>query len=123
MTLLKGMEGVFIPVRNPELSAKWYEEKLGFTQIYIQEEAATMRISPDAQTVVCLVRTPNHQPMTFPENDFGVGKYLNFIPDNIEETYAALKARGVEVGPLGGEEGFSYFTFYDPDGNPLGVCQ
>lgn len=123
MSLLKGMEGVFIPVTNPEASAKWYEEKLGFTPIYIQEEAATMRIAPDAQTVVCLVRTPNHQPMKFPENDFGVGKYYNFIPENIEETYAALKERGVEVGPLGGEEGFSYFTFYDPDGNPLGACR
>lgn len=123
MSLLKGMEGVFIPVTNPEASAKWYEEKLGFTPIYIQEEAATMRIAPDAQTVVCLVRTPNHQPMKFPENDFGVGKYYNFIPENIEETYAALKERGVEVGPLDGEEGFSYFTFYDPDGNPLGACR
>jgi hypothetical protein len=28
--LLKGMEGVFIPVKDPELSAKWYEEILGF---------------------------------------------------------------------------------------------
>lgn len=123
MTLLKGMEGVFIPVTDPEASAKWYEEKLGFTLIYIEEEAATMRIAPEAQTVVCLVRTPNHQPMKFPANGFDVGKYYNFKPENIEETYNTLKERGVEVGPLAGEDGFNFFTFYDPDGNPLGVCR
>lgn len=42
--LFKGMEGVFLPVTNPKLSAKWYEEILGFELIYIEEEAAVMRI-------------------------------------------------------------------------------
>ncbi|WP_431833411.1 VOC family protein [Cytobacillus oceanisediminis] len=28
--LLKGVEGIFIPVKDPELSAKWYKEILGF---------------------------------------------------------------------------------------------
>ncbi|MDQ1143697.1 catechol 2,3-dioxygenase-like lactoylglutathione lyase family enzyme [Bacillus sp. SORGH_AS 510] len=81
--LLKGMEAVFIPVKDPKLSAKWYEEILGFTLIYIEEEAAVMRIEEGAQTVVCLVRTVDHQPMKFPENKFGVGKYYNFIPHDI----------------------------------------
>lgn len=33
--LLMGMEGIFIPVSDPKLSAQWYEEKLGFKLIYI----------------------------------------------------------------------------------------
>jgi hypothetical protein len=32
------MEGAFIPVREPKLSAKWYDEKLGFSSIYIEED-------------------------------------------------------------------------------------
>jgi len=38
--LLKGMEGVFIPKKDSELSANWYEDILGFILIYIEEEAA-----------------------------------------------------------------------------------
>ncbi|PYF08931.1 VOC family protein [Ureibacillus chungkukjangi] len=122
-SLLKGMEGVFIPVKNPEISAKWYEEILGFRLIYIEEEAAVMKIHEQAQTVVCLVRTKDHQPMEFPNNDFGVGKYYNFIPDDIEETYRSLIEKNVRVNPIGGEGTSRFFTFYDPDNNPLGVCQ
>lgn len=121
-SLLKGIEGVFIPVKNPEISAKWYEEILGFRLIYIEEEAAVMKIHVQAQTVVCLVRTKDHQPMEFPNNDFGVGKYYNFISDDIEETYRSLIEKNVRVNQIGGRYQ-QIFTFYDPDNNPLGVCQ
>jgi len=121
--LLKGMEGVFIPVKDLELSAKWYEEILGFKLIYIEEEAAVMKISEQSQTVVCLVKTIKHQPMKFPENQFGVGKYYNFIPDDIEEAHRTLLTKNVKVNQISGEGTTKFFTFYDPDGNPLGVCQ
>lgn len=121
--LLKGMEGVFIPVKDPELSANWYEEILGFKLLYIEEEAAVMRIAEQSQTVVCLVKTLNHQPMRFPNNNFGVGKYYNFNPENIEETHKFLLNHNVKVSPIDGEGNTKFFTFYDPDGNPLGVCQ
>ncbi|MCH7321494.1 VOC family protein [Solibacillus sp. MA9] len=121
--LLKGMEGVFIPVKDPVLSAKWYEEKLGFTVIYIEVEAAVMKIAEKSQTVVCLVKTQNHQPMKFPDNNFGVGKYYNFISHDIEETHKLLVERDIKVNPIGEEGTTRFFTFYDPDGNPLGVCK
>lgn len=122
-TILKGLEGVFIPVKDPELSAKWYQEILGFQLVYIEEEAVVMKISNQSETVVCLVKTLNHQPMKFPENQFGVGKYYNFIPHNIEDTYQFLIKKNVKVNELSGEGSTRFFTFYDPDGNPLGVCQ
>lgn len=121
--LFQGMEGVFIPVKNPESSAKWYEEILGFQLIYLEEEAAVMKIGEESQTVVCLVKTLNHKPMKFPENNFGVGKYYNFISTNIEESHTLLVERNVKVNQIGGEGNTRFFTFYDPDGNPLGVCQ
>ncbi|MFB4169367.1 VOC family protein [Virgibacillus sp. JSM 102003] len=122
--LLGGMEGVFIPVKDPKLSAKWYEEKLGLTLNYIEEEAAVMKLAEASQTVICLVRTLDHQPMNFPDNKFGVGKYYNFISTgDIEETYRLLCEKNVSVNAIGGEGNTKYFTFYDLDGNPLGVCQ
>ncbi|MBO1628462.1 VOC family protein [Bacillus arachidis] len=122
-SLLTGMEGVFIPVKDPKISSEWYEEKLGFKLIYIEKEAAVMKIEEESQTVVCLVKTVNHQPMKFPENNFGVGKYYNFIPKDINETYRLLIERGVKVNPIDEEGSTKFFTFFDPDGNPLGACQ
>ena len=119
----KGMEGVFIPVKDPVLSANWYEEILGFKLLYIEEEAAVMKIAEQSQTVVCLVKTLNHQPMKFPSNNFGVGKYYNFIPHNIEETHKFLLEQKIKVNPIDEEGDTKFFTFYDLDGNPLGVCQ
>ncbi|MCP1123432.1 glyoxalase/bleomycin resistance/dioxygenase family protein [Bacillus sp. AFS018417] len=121
--LLNGMEGVFIPVKDPKISAEWYEEKLGFKLIYIEREAAVMKIAEESQTVICLVRTVNQQPMKFPENNFGVGKYYNFISKDINEIYRLLIERGVKVNPISGEGATRFFTFFDPDGNPLGACQ
>ncbi|MDR7071617.1 VOC family protein [Fictibacillus barbaricus] len=121
--LLKGMEGVFIPVKDPEVSAKWYEEILAFKVVYIEENAAVMKIAEHSNTVVCLVKVINHEPMKFPENHFGVGKYYNFMCHDIEETYKSLVEKKVKVNAIGGEGTTRFFTFYDPDDNPLGVCK
>lgn len=96
---------------------------LGFELIYIEEETAVMKIGEHSQTVVCLVRTLNHKPMEFPNNNFGVGKYYNFIPNDIEETYKILTENNVKVNPISGDDSTRFFTFYDSDDNPLGVCQ
>jgi len=50
------------------LSANWYGKILGFKLLYIEEEAAVMKIAEQSQTVVCLVKTLNHQSMKFPNN-------------------------------------------------------
>ncbi|MET4562313.1 VOC family protein [Lysinibacillus parviboronicapiens] len=123
LPVLTGMEGVFIPIKDPQVSATWYEEKLGFTLLYIEAEAAVMKIADVTQTVVCLVRSKEHQPMKFPKNNFGVDKYYNFRSHNIEETYRHLVEKNVKVTAIDGDGTTKYFTFYDPDGNPLGVCQ
>ncbi len=121
--LLDGVEAIFIPIKDPKISAKWYEEKLGFSLLYIGETAAVMKMSEHSQTVVSLVKTENHQPLSFPNNEFGVGKYFNFLTQNIEDTYRSLIENGVKVNMISSEGGAKFFTFYDPDGNPLGVCQ
>ncbi|MEF7493927.1 VOC family protein [Lysinibacillus sphaericus] len=122
-SLLNGVEAIFIPIKDPQLSVKWYEEKLGFKLLNIEEDAAVMKIGEQSVTVVCLVKTENHQPLHFPDNHFGVGKYFNFLSSTIEDTYQSLVEQKVKVNPIGGEGQIKFFTFYDLDGNPLGVCQ
>ncbi|WJQ83073.1 VOC family protein [Brevibacillus brevis] len=111
-SLFKGMEGVFIPVTDPGASAKWYEEKLGCRPLFVEEEAVTMRISDESSTVICLVRVENHQPMTFPENQFGVGKYYNFLPADIEAAHQLLTDWDVPV--LNEKKGKKLESFFDP---------
>lgn len=77
--ILKGVEAIFIPIKNPEQSAKWYEEKLGFSLLYLQEGAAVMKIDAGSQTVVCLVKAKDHIPQNFPDNYFGVGKFFKHM--------------------------------------------
>ena len=121
--ILKGIEAIFIPIKNPELSAKWYEDKLGFSLLYLEDDAAVMKINEESQTVVCLVKAKNYTQLNFPDNYFGVGKFFNFISHDIEETYQSLIEKNVKVNETGGEGQTKFFTFYDPDGNQLGVCQ
>jgi len=58
-SLLNGVEAIFIPIKDPHLSAKWYENKLGFKLLYIEEGAAVMKIADQSATVVCLVKARN----------------------------------------------------------------
>lgn len=62
-----------------------------------------MRIEEQSQTVVCLVKTQNHQPMKFPKNNFEVGKYYNFIPNDIEKTHKFFLEKEEKVNPMDGE--------------------
>ena len=39
-SLFKGVEAIFIPIKDPKLSSKWYEEILGFKLQYIEEGAS-----------------------------------------------------------------------------------
>lgn len=58
-SLLNGVEGIFIPVKNPAVSAQWYETILGFKLNYIEEEAAVM-VMRKRNTLRFLIRMVIH---------------------------------------------------------------
>jgi len=120
--LLSGVEGLFIPVSDPGSSAKWYQEILGCSIVMEEPGATVIRLSDHSPTVLCLVRTDAKVPVAFPENGFGVDKFMNFLTEDIEELHKALTEQGVRVGDIGSEGTARFFTFLDPDGNRLGVC-
>ncbi|AYC28502.1 VOC family protein [Paenisporosarcina cavernae] len=120
---LKGVEGIFIPVTNTQLAADWYESILGCQKVYVKKEGAVVRLSEHSHPVLCLVETPGHTGITFPDNNYGVEKYVNFLTDDFDGLHAYLLDQHVQVNAISGEGKTRYFTFLDPDGNPLGVCQ
>ena len=78
-SLLNGVEAIFIPIKDPQLSSKWYEDKLGFKLLYIEEEAAVMKIADQSATVVCLVKAKKHQPLHFQIIILGLENTLIFF--------------------------------------------
>jgi len=120
--VLSGVEGLFIPVSDPKVSCEWYQAKLGCQPLFQEENAAVLRLGNESGTVLCLVKVQTTLPIDFPENEFGVGKFVNFAVDDIEAAYETLLERGLSVGVIGREGNSRFFTFSDPDGNPLGIC-
>jgi len=87
-----------------------------------EDEAVILRLSGTSGPVLGLVRTKDALPVAFPANNFGVGKFVNFHVEDIDLVHRELVSRDVPVGDIGKEGTARFFTFFDPDGNRLGVC-
>lgn len=104
-------------VRDRYLSARWYDEKLGFTLLYHSDEAgwSELRTKTDGVTLGL-----GEQAEPAPGNSVPV-----FGVADIHTARAALEAAGVEFdGETETIEGMvSTASFYDPDRNALMLAQ
>jgi len=108
---------IALSVRDRHLSAKWYEEKLGFSLSYHIDEAGWSEIQTNTDGVT-----------------IGLGEHVETAPGNSVPVFGisdiaagrkALEAVGVKFdGDTETIEGMvSTATFYDPDGNALMLAQ
>jgi CreA protein len=106
-----------ISVRNRDLSAKWYHEKLGFELIFHSDEAGWSEMQTKTEGVTLGL---GEQSDPAPGNTVPV-----FGVANIEEARKILEKNGVKFdGDTETVEGMvSTATFYDPDGNALMLAQ
>lgn len=106
--------GVFIPVSDIEAARDWYCDLLGlpnsgelfFGHIYV--------IPMEGPDIVL------DSKIYAPDRTFQV-PVLQFRTDSIEEAYAFMKQKNIEL--ITGIENGHWFNFKDPDGNTLMVCQ
>ncbi|MBF5043566.1 VOC family protein [Aggregicoccus sp. 17bor-14] len=114
--MIKMVKFVGIPVSDQDRALAFYTEKLGFKVATDQpmgpkQRWIELRI-PGAQTAVVLF-TPEGQ-------EDRVGSFFNgaFGSDDVMESYAQLKARGVEFEGEPQKQPWGTFAkFKDPDGN------
>jgi predicted enzyme related to lactoylglutathione lyase len=105
-----------IPVREQDRALDFYTEKLGFTIITDQpfndqQRWIELRI-PKAETRVTLF-TPEGQ-----EDRIGTFSNIVFTCDDLEQTYAELKAKCVEfLGPPASQPWGTFALFNDSEGN------
>jgi methylmalonyl-CoA/ethylmalonyl-CoA epimerase len=114
--------GISVPDRLATI--RWYEEKLGFRQVYtyhLPDMKATVTFLKLGDFRLEVFELQNGQPMPEGSKDLGTDlpvhglKHVTFSVANLEETHQTLSARGVvfvtpitEV-PGSGEERFAFF--------------
>ena len=114
--MITHLKFVGIPTRNQDVALAFYTEKLGFKVVTDQpmgekQRWIELRVGQSESRVVLF--TPDGH-----ENRIGTQFNGSFACDNVEKTYAALSALGVEfTSPPKKEPWGTFATFKDPDGN------
>jgi catechol 2,3-dioxygenase-like lactoylglutathione lyase family enzyme len=114
--MIRGIKIVSIPVRNQDLSLKFYTEKMGFKVATDQPVGNGQRwielLIPGSDSSLALFTPPGH------EDRIGGFQPMTFWCDDVFATAAALKAKGVELAAEPKKEVWGTMAkFKDPDGN------
>lgn len=114
--MIRGIKFVDIPVRNQDVSLKFYTEALGMKVATDQPFSATQRwielLIPGAETGLALFTPEGH------EKRIGEFQAISFWCDDVFATTKALKSKGVTFSEDPRNESWgSMAIFQDPDGN------
>ncbi|MCA1035718.1 VOC family protein [Bacillus infantis] len=121
-TFIQRVGTIYIPVENPELSSKWYQEKLGAIENFRNEDKAILDF---ANQSFFLVKSNVKEKASFQDHKGNEHFLMTFEVDGIEnlkELHFLLKEKGVKLGNIEdrGHPG-NNFVFYDMDGNQFDV--
>lgn len=116
LAMIRGVKIISIPVRNQDVSLKFYTEKLGFkvgTDQPFNEKQRWIELRiPGADTALALFTPDGH------ESRIGGFHTMTFWCDDVFATAEILKSKGVELGREPKKEVWGTMaTFRDPDGN------
>jgi predicted enzyme related to lactoylglutathione lyase len=116
--MIKRIKFLGIPVRDQDRALRFYTENLGFRVLTDQQFSDTQRwielSIPGAETGVALFTPEGH------EDRIGTFVNTSWEVDNVEKTYLALQARGVEFnGPPAKQPWGTFVIFKDSEGNQI----
>lgn len=114
--MLRGIKIVSIPVRNQDVSLKFYTEKMGFKVATDQPMGDGQRwielLIPGSDSSLELFTSKGH------EDRIGGFQPVTFWCDDVFATAKSLQARGVELAAEPKKEVWGTMAiFQDPDGN------
>ncbi len=103
---------VWYGVRDLDRARSFYTEKLGFTELYRDEEARWMRLAWDG-TELAVAETPD-----------ATGAVLALAVEDVKGEADRLRKEGVDVGVVVEIPGIiRLLDVFDPDGNRLQLTQ
>ncbi len=109
---------VFLHVSDMDRAVKWYSELLGLPEQPTSHEGTIYSVPVDGGSDLLLDsnmkdRTSHHNKTQF-----------FFETNNLNESYEYVKGKGIEiVTEIEVHDQISFFTFRDPDGNVLMICE
>jgi catechol 2,3-dioxygenase-like lactoylglutathione lyase family enzyme len=114
--MIRGIKIVSIPVRNQDVSLKFYTEQVGFKVATDQPFDGSQRwielLIPGADTRLALFTPPGH------ESRVGGFQPVTFWCDDVFATAELLKSKGVELAAEPRKEVWGTMAILkDPDGN------
>ncbi|MCH9612479.1 MAG: hypothetical protein S4CHLAM102_09700 [Chlamydiia bacterium] len=114
--MITSIKHITIPVKDQERAIKFYTEKMGFeitTDVDFGLPQRWVELAlPESDVKVVLFTPEGH------ENRIGTESNILFSTETIQETYDALKERGVEMThDVTHESWGSYFGMKDSEGN------
>ena len=114
--MVRGIKFIGIPVRNQDLSLKFFTESLGFKvttdQPFNDKQRWIELMIPGAETGLALFTPEGH------ESRIGQFQSISFWCDDVFATASALKSKGVTFSQEPKKESWgSAAVFCDPDGN------
>lgn len=114
--MIRGIKLVSIPVRDQDASLKFYTKKMGFKVATDQPMGNGQRwielLIPGSDASLALFTPPGH------EDRIGGFQPMTFWCDDVFETAAGLKAKGVELAAEPKKEVWGTMAkFKDPDGS------
>ena len=114
--MIRGIKFVGVPVRNQDVSLKFYTEKLGFKVITDQPFSEKQRwielMIPGAESGLALFTPDGH------ENRIGGYQSISFWCDDVFAAAKTMKSKGVEFAVDPKTEVWGKMAiFQDPDGN------
>jgi catechol 2,3-dioxygenase-like lactoylglutathione lyase family enzyme len=118
--MIRGIKFVSIPVRNQDVSLKFYTEALGLKVVTDQPFTETQRwielLIPGAQTGIALFTPEGHG------KRIGEFQSIAFWCDDVFATAKVLKSKGVAFAQEPKNEPWgSIAVLKDPDGNQLAL--
>lgn len=114
--MVRGIKFVGIPVRNQDVSLKFFTEAMGFKvatdQPFTEKQRWIELLIPGAETGLALFTPEGH------ESRIGQFQSISFWCDDVFATASALKSKGVTFAQEPKNEPWgSVAVFCDPDGN------
>lgn len=115
--MLEGLSHVMMWTNDIERALKWYTEKLGCKVNFAHlPHYASLRLEEAG------VRIDLH-PSGAEGRDVGFGPMPYFRVKDVDAALKQLAAKGIKVGAAQNEGGHKFATFWDSEGNALGIQQ
>lgn len=116
MAIVERIDTICLKVADIEKASRWYQNVLGFTEAFREEDYCILSIGDSA--VPLTIEKDEGQVAGPQENSV----YPIFYTKNIEETCRQLHEHEVKTGEVQDDGVNKFVDFYDLDGNRLQAC-